>query len=101
MTDKQLLGCATSFRKGILGNKSSIDMCFAIAAPLEGYLSALGVDCCLIKGKVLFEDGIDKLECEHYWLDIGNGNILDPTADQFDYRMMPPVYLGSKPGWYL
>jgi hypothetical protein len=90
VTDRQLLRFAASFRRGILGRgKSSRAMCFAVAAPLESLLLMCGVEVRLVKGLVG--------DWEHYWLELGDGRILDPTADQFS---MAPVYLGPLPSWY-
>jgi len=99
MTKKEfnkLLRDATNFRKGILEGQPSKAMCFAVAAPLQGYLSFTGLKCRLIEGGVG--------EWVHFWIELPDGTILDPTADQFespDGLKMPPVYIGKKPDWYL
>lgn len=100
MTDKQLLKTVTSFRKGILGKRGPELMCFAICSPLAGYLSMFGFETELIQG------GIDGIWCNHTWLKLPDGRILDPTASQFNNddkpeRIMPEVYLGNRPEWYL
>lgn len=79
---------------GILGTKTSLDMCFAVCSPLQSFLELAGYDTELIMGYV----GIGN----HYWLRQADGTIIDPTADQFNYRLkdkMPPVYIGKKPDW--
>ena len=41
--------------------------------------------------------------CEHFYLLLPDGRILDPTASQFiapDGSDMPEIYLGAKPEWY-
>lgn len=89
MKDAKLIKIATEFRKGILDGRPSRMMCFAICAPLAGLLGACGVDVEVIEG--------DLGECNHVWLRLADGRVLDPTADQFnDYGFpeMPPVYLG-------
>lgn len=91
MTDKQLIRVARDFRDGILGGRSSHLMCFAIAAPLQGFLSAVyGVESTL--------EEIDFGDMNHVWLRLSDNRILDPTADQFSG--MPPVYLGDIPEPY-
>lgn len=91
----------SGFRKGILGKRSSAAMCFAVCAPLQGYLSMLGYDAEMVEGKMRYKDvGINS---EHYWLRLSDGRIIDPTADQFkapDGSQMPAVYIGEKPEWY-
>jgi len=41
-------------------------------------------------------------EMNHYWLELPDGQVLDPTADQFNdedgfehLRPLPPVYIGK------
>lgn len=91
----------TEFRKGILGRRSSVSMCFAVCAPLQGYLSMLGYETQMIEGAMKYRDvGVN---CEHYWLLLHDGRIIDPTADQFNApggSAMPKVYIGEKPKWY-
>ena len=96
MNDGEILEFAKDFREGILDGDSSEMMCFAVCAPLETLLNMYGVDCELIEGSVG--------NCNHYWLELSDGRILDPTADQFNNldRRFPEVYLGAKPaGWSL
>ena len=87
--------CA-EFRDGILKGRSSLDMCFAVCSPLQSFLEGFGYETELVMGYV----GIGN----HYWLRLPDGTIIDPTADQFNYRpkiKMPPVYIGIKPDWYI
>jgi hypothetical protein len=99
MTDKQLLKIVTSFRKGLLGKRGPDLMCLAVSAPLQGLLSGCGIETELICGS------IDGILCNHYWLELPNGRIIDATGSQFNYsnpdRIMPEVYIGEKPDWYL
>ena len=90
MTDKELRRCAASFRRGILGKRPSIMMCFAVCAPLQGYLSFLGVETEL--EEICVGDG------NHFWLRLNDGRVLDPTADQFaDYGgFKGAVYIGPE-----
>ncbi len=90
MTDAQLVRFARAFRRGIVGPRgSSAQMCFAVCAPLEGLLATQGVDARL--------RGVDFMAVNHYWLELPDGRILDPTADQFG---LEPVYLGPVPERY-
>lgn len=96
-----ILKIATEFREGLLEGRTSDSMCWVICHPLAGYLAYLGVDCgSVIDGRVMQEGNW----CGHCWIDMRNGQILDPTADQFStpegQPAMPPVYLGKKPDWY-
>lgn len=92
MTDKQLVRFCERFRRGILGGRSSAGMCDAICWPLVSLLKMNGIPVELVCGSV----GI----CEHYWMVLPDGRIIDPTADQFD-DSMPAVYLGARPKNYL
>lgn len=83
------------FRGGLLDHRPSGSMCFMVSSALAGYLSFSGYDCKLTKGYVG--------ECEHFWLTLPDGIIIDPTADQFPQPTgddMPKVYIGEKPDWY-
>jgi len=91
VTDKQLLSTALDFRRGVIENKKSTNWCYAISAPLEGYLNFIGVYCELTIGYIG--------DTEHFWITLPNGRILDPTADQFSDDM-PKVYLGRIPNNY-
>lgn len=100
-SDKKLLKMASDFRAGILGPKPSRMMCYAVCAPLEGFLRSCGYDVSLIEGEIDFGRGE---VAQHYWLELLDGRILDPTADQFKKpsgEPMPKVYLGERPYWYL
>lgn len=89
MTDKQLLRIAREFRKGILGKRSSHRMCGMVCFGLQGYLGLVGLHTAIREGAV--GDG------NHLWLELPDGRVLDPTADQFDDEEVtyPPVYLGN------
>ena len=95
MTDEELVAFAQEFREGILEGRSAARMCFIVCFPLEGLLNASGVECRLIRGSVAAYD--------HVWLELEDGRILDPTADQFasiGNIKMPEVYLGPRLAWY-
>ncbi len=92
MTDSEILEFTQDFRKGILDGKPSDFMCLAVCAPLESLLTMYGVDVKLIYGYTFKGE----YEIDHVWLELSDGRILDPTADQFD-KNYPMVYLGEKP----
>jgi hypothetical protein len=99
----KLHGIALGFRRGILGKRSSDMMCYAICAPLQGYLRMIGHDTEIVKGRLKPTKRVEWL-IDHYWLKLPDGRILDPTADQFnapDGGQMPKVYIGEKPEWYV
>lgn len=86
---------ASEFRRGLLDGRPSALMCYAVSAPLHGYLSACGYETELIEGEVYGR--------QHFWLRLADGRILDATADQFDAPdggPMPEVYIGDAPAWY-
>ena len=84
MTDRQLLKATRQFRDGILEGRSSDRMCFMVCFALQGFLSACGLETLLIEAE--FRD------TNHVWLQLPDGRVLDPTADQFG---LAPVYLGQ------
>lgn len=92
MRDKELIRFVRQFRKGILGNQSANDMCYAICAPLQTILSIMGLETTLIT--VEFET------TNHVFLMLQDGRIIDPTADQFSTWNLPTVYLGPIPQCY-
>ncbi len=85
------------FSNGIIGRGKSTGMCFMVCVALQGYLEFAGYPCRLIKGEI---DG----EVEHYWLELPDGKIIDPTTDQFNYRFknkrLSRPYIGARPRWY-
>lgn len=99
MKDKQLLKIVREFRKGIIGKSESTFMCFAVCAPLAGFLGMYGIEAKTREGIVRLRDGQGRYagECNHYWIELEDGRVIDPTADQFNRRLslaMPAVYLG-------
>ena len=93
---KKLKRIVTEFRKGLLNSRHSDMMCFAMSSALAGYLNFCGYKCELTCGHVY--------KCEHYWITLDGGMIIDATADQFnepDGSSMLGVYIGVKPSWYL
>jgi hypothetical protein len=64
-------------------------MCAAVCWPLSTLLEVSGIPNRCVEG--------DLGECNHIWIELNDGRVLDPTADQFNYfpgQNMPPVYLG-------
>ena len=53
ITDKELIKITTQFTKGILGKRKSEGMCFAVCAPLQGYLSICKIETELIEGEII------------------------------------------------
>ncbi len=99
MTDKDLLKISKDFAKGVLGGNDPKNHCFYVASALGGYLSFGGLKCDLIEGEI---DTGDET-WNHFWLQLPDGRILDPTASQFtnpDGSKMPTIFLGEKPEWY-
>jgi hypothetical protein len=96
MKEKQLLKTVTGFRAGILGKQPSNYMCFAVCAPLQGYLSMLGCEAAMIDGEV----DAGEFVYGHVWLELPDGKIIDPTADQIEGLNLPPVYIGPMPPSY-
>jgi hypothetical protein len=95
LSDKQLKQVARGFRRGILDGGKSRFTCRVVSLPLHGYLSAMGITTQLVECEVDCGDH----EIYHTCLRLNDGRILDPTADQFPFRM-PQVYLGAMPSRY-
>jgi hypothetical protein len=94
MNDAELVSFATEFREGILGDDPPDMMCFAVCAPLVTLLGLYGVPATMVEGDVYADD---IRWCNHFWLKLVDGRVLDPTADQFNSIVtepLPAVYLG-------
>jgi len=101
MKKQQLIKIAKGFTEGILNGEPNTDYCYLVCMPLQGYLSwAENIETELTEGWLKN----DKVEAHHYWLTLSNGDIIDPTASQFNYfncfEKMPDIYIGEKPIWY-
>jgi hypothetical protein len=93
MSDTKLLKFVKSFRHGLGVRGDGRFECFAICAPLVTLLNMEGWQGQLKTGNVKFDLG----ECNHYWIELEDGRVLDPTAAQFNERLgldLPRVYLG-------
>ncbi len=104
MTDKELLKVVTGFRKGILGKRKPLKMCYAVCWPLCSYLSICKVPTKLTEGEIKLASHNEGITIGHYWLTLKDGRIIDPTASQFNgmgYDDMPEVFLGTKPDYYI
>jgi len=88
-TDATLKRIARQFRKGLLGSRPSDLTCAMVCIPLQGYLSACGLNTELMESYPLRGD-----IANHVWLRLPDGRVLDPTADQFGPQY-PPVYIGD------
>lgn len=89
--DQYILQFTIEFRAAILGGGDSARMCAAISGPLCAALTVQGVSCRLLES--------DLGECNHVFIQLNDGQVLDPTADQFNSRSqdsLPEVYLGQK-----
>jgi len=105
MTDKELLRIVTGFRRGILGRRKPLKMCYAICGPLHSYLKITGFETTLTEGKIKLDSHNEGITINHFWLTLKDGRIVDPTASQFNgfcsYPDLPAVYLGAKPDYYI
>jgi len=90
MSDDDLIEFASEFRAGILGERSSAWTCAMVCWPLVTLLNLHGVSCEAVES--------DLGDCNHIWIKLSDGRVLDPTADQFNYfpKQYPPVYLGPR-----
>jgi len=90
MTDAELLQYASEFRFAVIGDETSSRMCAAISDPLCAALAVQGVPAQVMEN--VLED------CNHVFLQLPDGRVLDPTADQFNRGSsgpLPAVYLGG------
>lgn len=98
MSDKEIKKISEGFTKGALGSRDSLNMCWVVCLPLQGYLSFCGCETKVIEGNI----EINNENYHHYWLQMQDGRIIDPTANQFNELgvKMPKVYFGNKPDNY-
>lgn len=94
MTDDQILEFATEFRAGLLNGSESCGACYMVCAPLSRLLELHGVDAQI--AELEYPEDAPYGVFNHTWITLGDGRVLDPTADQFnaDGFDLPPVYLG-------
>lgn len=72
-----MLTYAREYREAVLRGDSSAWMCAALSAPLHAAFQVLGIPSQLVVS--------DLGECEHIFLHLADGRVLDPTADQFNW----------------
>lgn len=93
--DAELIQFVQDFREGFLGHRSSDFHCAMICEPLAGLLNHDGVAC-----RTRMTDHVRTSfgSIDHVWIELADGRVLDPTADQFNDMglNMPKVYLGAK-----
>ena len=90
MTDIELIEYASEFRRAVIGDAPCAWWCAAISAPLCAALCVIGASVQIVEN--------DLGECNHVFLRLSDGRILDPTADQFNLFnrvVLPGVYLGK------
>lgn len=94
MTDTELTEFAAEFRDGILDGAPSSMRCAMVVWPMVSLLGMSGVPCHAVETKDIELDwGI----VNHIWIQLEDGRVLDPTADQFndpDGNPYPEIYLG-------
>lgn len=92
--DRELLRIASAARERITLGGPSSGYCAVVCVPLATYLTRRGLIAEDVHGAVG--------EWQHSWISLGDGRILDPTADQFNRQgaRMPPIYLGTRPAHY-
>lgn len=103
LTDQQrqkLRKIVSSFTMGLLNGTNPKGMCLVVCYPLSGYLSMCGYMNKIVRGDIEIEEEIS----DHYWIELEDDLIVDPTASQFiapDKKRMIEIYIGKKPDWYL
>lgn len=91
--ERELIELVTTFRRDTLAGDKSDCMCFSVCAPLSVLLCLWGI-------RAEFRSGIAPVDppYHHYWIELPDGRVLDPTADQFNGQCglnFPEVYLGE------
>lgn len=91
---RELRRICSEFRNGLLGSDSSSGKCAMVCLPLASYLGMFGLSVKIVE--------VDFGRINHFWLELENGEILDPTADQFSgkWLKLPKVYIGPVPEIY-
>jgi hypothetical protein len=95
VTDAELIEFVSEFRKGLLNGDPPSMACGMVCHPLVTLLNMSGVKCSLRTTRLI---RTKYGSCNHVWIALDDGRVLDPTADQFNDEglSLPPVYLGSK-----
>jgi hypothetical protein len=100
MSDKELYKIVNGFTKGLLGKRSSESMCFVVTWTLNSFLTCCGIKSKLVEGEIKLKNGYI---ANHFWIELEDGKVIDPTADQFNSlseHQMPNIFIGKKPKWY-
>jgi hypothetical protein len=98
---------------------NSDDLCFLMCAALQPCLEMMGYPCFINQGNFsLSKDFVSRIENDerrtllqdqdctvnHYWIELNDGTLVDPTADQlsrlYNLPALPLYYVGEKPDWY-
>ncbi len=93
-----LLDLTTQYTKGMRAEETEMTpaLHWNLCTSLAEYLH-------YVEGYPLYEIRAGHIgEQTHIWLELPDGEILDPIAgkvDDFSHKM-PDVYIGKKPGWY-
>lgn len=103
--DTIILRAAEGFREGILNGRLSKGFCLAICLPLWAWLKSLGGQkrARLVELHFYYLDRYGNDETtNHFLIELEDGRVLDPTADQFERSpKFPKIYLGPMPDEYL
>ncbi len=89
MTEAEIKAYTLAFRRAVLQDEPSDLMCAAISGPLAAALRLLGVPARVVEAGLEWGG--------HVFILLTGGQVLDPTADQYNDRVDPPhpeVYLG-------
>lgn len=105
MKDDDLKQFCREFRHELLQGGSSRGACAMVCVPLAGLLEFMGITKCEVIESDLsqFENG---WMMNHVWLQLPDGRVLDPTADQFNgpgmgHDGLPDIYLGPPLDFHL
>ena len=94
--DEKLVKLVADFSNPIIAREVE-GKCFMVCSVLQPYLEWCGIYCRLIQGEVT----TDKAWYGHYWIELFDGRIIDPTASQLEGLNLPQTYLGELPKEYL
>ena len=103
----------------IMPKQSSDDMCYIMCISLQAILELMGHSCFINQGSFsLSADYVNNIAdierrtllqsqdntVNHYWMELEDGTLIDPTADQlarlYGLPELPVHYVGDKPDWY-
>jgi hypothetical protein len=93
--NKSLLKLASLVRKKALRGAESAGHCESVSRQLLPRLADNGLTANVVYGNANGQG--------HVWVELEDGTVIDPTADQFNQpngEPMPKVYVGPRPEWY-